>query len=249
LTGFPDGAFDTDFIQQVYEFPARHPVKKPDRQGASIFTTESIRYKWTIDRFRRFISIVPAENSDDSTFRTNMSDITIPNADAIAAMRDGVVGQMRFAREYTLNLLSSVPDPLWNVIPNGGTSHIAWQVGHLAVSQYGLMLFRQRGRAEGDLELMPGWLRKKFGRGTKPPTDPADIPSKDELLATLERIHHASMSVVPTLSPELLAEATEMPFAVYPMKLGALLFCPLHESIHSGQIGLLRRLHGLEPVR
>jgi len=70
LTGFPEGAFDTDFIHQVYEFPDRHPVKKPDRQGASIFTTESIHYKWTIDRFRWFISIAPAENSDDSTFRT-----------------------------------------------------------------------------------------------------------------------------------------------------------------------------------
>jgi hypothetical protein len=182
-------------------------------------------------------------------FEPMMSDLTLPNSDAIAAMRDGVVGQMRFAREYTLNLLSTVPDSLWNVIPNGGASHIAWQVGHLAVSQYGLMLFRQRGRAEGDLELMPGWLRKKFGRGTIPPINPADIPRKEELLATLDRIHQASMAVVPTLSPELLAEATDMPYAVYPIKLGALLFCPLHESIHSGQIGLLRRLHGLDPVR
>ena len=178
-----------------------------------------------------------------------MSDLITPNSDAIAAMRDGVVGQMRFAREYTLNLLSSVPDSLWNVIPNGGTSHIAWQVGHLAVSQYGLMLFRQRGRAEGDLDLMPGWLRKKFGRGTVPPKEASEIPSKDELLTSLNRIHQASMTLVPTLGTELLSEATEMPYAVYPIKLGALLFCPLHESIHAGQIGMLRRLHGLDSVR
>jgi hypothetical protein len=46
-----------------------------------------------------------------------------------------------------------------------------------------------------------------------------------------------------------LAEPTEMPYAVYPIKLGALLFCPLHESIHAGQIGLLRRMHGMESVR
>lgn len=182
-------------------------------------------------------------------FEPIMSDLPLPNANAIVAMRDGVVGQMRFAREYTLNLLSAVPDSLWNVIPNGGASHIAWQVGHLAVSQYGLMLFRQRGRAEGDLDLMPGWLRKKFGRGTIPSSDPVDIPSKEELLATLDRIHQASMTIVPTLTSDLLAEATEMPYAVYPIKLGALLFCPLHESIHSGQIGLLRRLHGLDSVR
>jgi hypothetical protein len=50
-------------------------------------------------------------------------------------------------------------------------------------------------------------------------------------------------------SPESLLEPTEMPFTAYPIKLGAFLFCPLHESIHSGQIGLLRRAHGLPPVR
>jgi hypothetical protein len=40
-----------------------------------------------------------------------------------------------------------------------------------------------------------------------------------------------------------------MPYAGYPTKLGALLFCPLHEMIHAGQIGLLRRLMGKPPIR
>jgi hypothetical protein len=164
-------------------------------------------------------------------------------------MRDAVYGQMDFARRYTHGLLEEVPESLWNTIPAGATTHIAWQVGHLAVSQYGLMLFRQRGRAEGDLELMPGWLRKKFGRGTMPPLEPGDIPSKAELLASLDRIHLAAMSNLPTLTYAQLSEPTEMPYAVHPIKLGALLFCPLHESIHSGQIGLLRRMHGMESVR
>jgi hypothetical protein len=178
-----------------------------------------------------------------------MTELPIPSPFEILAMRDAVAGQMTFARSYTLNLLEAIPDELWNVIPHGATSHIAWQVGHLAVSQYGLMLFRQRGRAEGDMQLMPGWLRKKFSRGTIPATDPAENPPKAELLASLAAIHEASMAAIGTFSAEQLAEPTEMPFAVYPIKLGALLFCPLHESIHSGQIGLLRRLHGLASVR
>jgi hypothetical protein len=111
------------------------------------------------------------------------------------------------------------------------------------------MLFRQRGRAEGDMQLMPGWLRKKFGRGTIPPTETNEIPSKAELLSSLQAIHDESMSTVKMLTAEQLSEPTEMPFAAYPIKLGALLFCPIHESIHAGQIGLLRRLHGLTPVR
>lgn len=165
------------------------------------------------------------------------------------AMRDAVLGQVDFARRYTLGLLENVPEELWPIVPTGASSHIAWQVGHLAVSQYGLMLFRQRGRAEGDLELMPGWLRKRFGRGSVPPTVASEIPSKASLLECLENIHIASMAALPNLSVDQLTEATEMPYAVYPIKLGALLFCPLHESIHAGQIGILRRMHGLLPVR
>ena len=65
---------------------------------------------------------------------------------------------MKFMRSYTLQLLENIPGELWSTIPAGAPSHLAWQVGHLAVAQYGLMLFRQRGRAEGDIELMPGWL-------------------------------------------------------------------------------------------
>lgn len=164
-------------------------------------------------------------------------------------MRDAVVGQMQFARAYTLGLLENVPDELWSVIPPGASSHFSWQVGHIAVSQYGLMLFRQRGRAEGDMELMPGWLRKRFGRGSVPPTLETDIPSKAELFKSLQLIHDESLKLVPSLTAEQLSEPTDMPYAVYPIKLGALLFCPLHESIHAGQIGMLRRLHGLPPVR
>jgi hypothetical protein len=57
------------------------------------------------------------------------------------------------------------------------------------------------------------------------------------------------MEFMKQTSAELLLEPTEMPFTAYPIKLGAFLFCPLHESIHSGQIGLLRRAHRLTPVR
>ena len=180
--------------------------------------------------------------------QSNPTTATLKPADVLA-MRDAVHGQIEFARRYSLELLSNVPDELWQVVPAGAKSHIAWQVGHLAVSQYGLMLFRQRGRAEGDLELMPGWLRKRFGRGSVPPTDPSEIPSKEALLECLNRIHEASLSALPTFTAEQLMEPTEMPYAAHPIKLGALLFCPLHESIHSGQIGMLRRLHGLDPVR
>ena len=179
----------------------------------------------------------------------NSPSTTILPRDSVLAIRDAVFGQVDFSRKYTLGLLENVPEELWPIIPDGASSHITWQVGHLAVSQYGLMLFRQRGRAEGDLELMPGWLRKRFGRGSVPPTNASEIPSKAALLNCLEKIHIASMAALPCFSAEQLLEPTEMPYVVHPIKLGALLFCPIHESIHAGQIGILRRMHGLPPVR
>ncbi len=85
----------------------------------------------------------------------------------VLAGRDHVVAQMRWMRQYGLQLIESVPHELWYKIAPGTSTHLAWQVGHMAVAQYGLMLFRQRGRVESDMELMPGWLRKNFGRGSQ----------------------------------------------------------------------------------
>jgi uncharacterized damage-inducible protein DinB len=47
----------------------------------------------------------------------------------------------------------------------------------------------------------------------------------------------------------VLRESVDPPWAVQATKLGCLLFCSHHEMIHAGQLGLLRRLLGLGPVR
>ena len=76
--------------------------------------------------------------------------------------------QIEFARSYTLSLLADIAADEWFVMPAGCTTHVAWQVGHLAMAEYGLCLFRQRGRAEIDTTLMTSSFRKAFSRGTIP---------------------------------------------------------------------------------
>ena len=83
-------------------------------------------------------------------------------------MLQAAIGQIRFARDYTLTLLDETPKDRWFEIPEGSSSNIAWQVGHLAVSQYGLLMFRIRGRDPADLELIPGKFRKAYSRGSTP---------------------------------------------------------------------------------
>jgi hypothetical protein len=171
-------------------------------------------------------------------------------ANAIA-LRDAAIGQIEFARRYTLELLDATPQDRWFESPSSLPTHIAWQVGHLAVSQYGLLMFRQRGRAPGDLDLVPGTFRKRFGRSSQPfaPTDATDDDNPAALLQRLQTIHTQAIAELTTNDPAQLLEPTEMPYAVYPQKIGCILFAPLHEQIHSGQIGLIRRLLGLPSIR
>ena len=164
-------------------------------------------------------------------------------------MLQAAVGQIEFARRYTRELLDATPREHWYTIPDGLPTNIAWQVAHLTVSQYGLLMFRMRGRRPDDLELIPGRFRKAYSRQSTPSSDPAGQPTVDELLEKMARIHRAAMSELSEIDPDVLLEPVEMPFAAFPIKLGAILFCPLHEHIHAGQIGLLRRSLGLEPVR
>lgn len=175
--------------------------------------------------------------------------VELPPHDHVMPMLAAAIGQIRFARDYTLGLLDATPDKHWFTIPEGLPTHIAWQVGHLTVSQYGLLMFRIRGREPEDLDLIPGRFRKAYGRGSVPKADPGVQPSPAELRERLQEVFDRGLSVLSTVTPEVLLEEVDMPYAAYPNKLGAVLFCPMHEQIHAGQIGVLRRALGLEPVR
>lgn len=164
-------------------------------------------------------------------------------------LRDQTLAQIQWARQYSLQLIESIPRSRWYDIPPGHSSHLAWQVGHLAVAQYGLMLFRQRGRAEGDIQLMPGWLRKQFGRGSQPSLTSDAMPCVDQLRQHLDAIHMQSVAEASQLTVQTLREPCDVPYCVYPIRLGALMMTPIHEGIHAGQIGAIRRGLGLEPIR
>lgn len=159
------------------------------------------------------------------------------------------IKQIEFARSYTLSLLADIAPEEWFIMPPGCATHVAWQVGHLAMAEYGLCLFRQRGRAEIDTSLMTSSFRKAFSRGTTPEPDPTRNPSAAEIRDVFDKVHAQVLLEAPNFTAESLAEPVDMPFAAYPTKLGSLLFCSHHEMIHAGQLGLLRRMLGKQPVR
>ncbi len=157
--------------------------------------------------------------------------------------------QIEFTRNYTLSLLDGLDDSNWFWMPANQVSHIAWQVGHLAMAQYGLALFRQRGRQAIDTTLMTGTFRKKFSKGTTPNPDPNENPSPQEIRQVFDGVYQQVMIELPQFDDAGLDEPVDPPHSAYDTKYGALLLAAHHEMVHAGQIGLLRRLQGKDPVR
>jgi hypothetical protein len=162
---------------------------------------------------------------------------------------DIAIRQIEFARKYTLGLIADMEPADWFETPAGCVTHLAWQIGHLAMAQYGLCLFRIRGRRAEDLQLMSSDFRKKYSRGSVPNPDPAANAAPSELLAILDRVHAQALKELNEYSDEQLDVPGEEPLAVFTTRLGSIYFCSTHEMIHAGQIGLLRRLLGRPPVR
>ena len=163
--------------------------------------------------------------------------------------------QLESARIYLMSMLEGLDDDDWFWTPDSQSasspfdSNIAWQVGHIAMAEYGLMLFRQRGRAEIDLELMPGKFRKRFAKGSVPSPKREDYPAPSQILAQLEMIHQQVWVEVPEFVDAELDEPLDPPHAGYASRYGAMLMAPHHEMLHCGQIGMLRRLMGKVPIR
>ena len=152
------------------------------------------------------------------------------------------------ARAYTEDLLSQVPLDDWFRQPSEGITHVAWQVGHIAVAEYALALKRIRGVRDEDAELMPSDFPQAFGKGSIPASDPSRYPSAQEIQDVFERIHLQVLAELAVLPEAVLDEPTD-PHPMFVTKQGALQWAGYHEVFHTGQIALLRRLFGHEPLR
>lgn len=66
----------------------------------------------------------------------------------------------------------------------------------------------------------------------------------------LDRVHEQAIEELSLLPKKTLEEPTgNPPHQMFKTKLGELNWCAQHEFIHAGQIALLRRLFGAEPIR
>jgi hypothetical protein len=163
--------------------------------------------------------------------------------------KDFILEQLQITRAYTLELLKDTPADWWFTLPPAGVSHIGWQVGHLAMAEYRLLLDRMRPSTPADDALISPDFLKLFGKGSIPTPDPSLYPSPDSLLATLANVHEASLAQLNSMSDQDLDQPVLKPHMFVKTKYESGAWCSRHEMLHVGQIGLLRRQLGAAPTR
>lgn len=159
------------------------------------------------------------------------------------------IEQIKFARSYSTELIESFDESEWFIIPEGGVTHLGWQVGHLAMAMYGLTLIRTRGKEPTDAEFISNAFFRTFKKGTTPVADATAYPTPAEIRSVFDGVYQQALKEMPGFDQDALLDNLPAPTAVYDNKLGSLLFCSAHELIHSGQIGVLRRMLGKDPIR
>jgi hypothetical protein len=159
------------------------------------------------------------------------------------------INRIQDSRLFTEQFLKDLTDAEWYWSPPQFTTHVAWQVGHLAVTQYNLCLRRVRGRTTDDESLISNPYIDAFKLGSKPVAKPEKNLPLDEIRHVFEAVHKQSIHELGGRNEADLDEPLEQPHPRFKTKLGAVEFCAQHELVHAGQIAMLRRLMGKPPLR
>lgn len=161
---------------------------------------------------------------------------------------DTAIERIEFSRAYTLRLVDQIDIADWFRMPTPRVTHVAWQIGHLAMAQYRLSLERIRGARPEDSALISTEFLQLFGKESIPHPNSSRYPEPREIRAVFERVHQQVLEELPEIPEAEWFSPPVKPHSLFNRKIDSLFWCAHHEMLHAGQIGLLRRLLGSAPV-
>jgi len=159
--------------------------------------------------------------------------------------------QSQESRKLVKAILNEVPGEKWHEIPDGINSNLAWQAGHLVISEYFNAIIVVKGSNKDVQENIP--LREYatlFAMGS----DPSKVTKEftpERLNKDLDFVHKIAKDVLLSLSEEELdkpLEPSKFPHPTAKTKLEALSWHFKHEIWHSGQMAMIRRQIG-KPIQ
>jgi uncharacterized damage-inducible protein DinB len=148
-------------------------------------------------------------------------------------------------QQITTWFLSDLSDADLLVRPAPGANHIAWQIGHVIVSENGFV--RSQFPAVTTTEL-PAGFEKQHNKETQFTDPPAGFATKAAYVDLFTKVRQATLAGLGTLSDAALDQPTKGSMAKFAPTLGALLLLMAnHALMHAGQFSVVRRQLG-KPV-
>ena len=141
-------------------------------------------------------------------------------------------------------IVSDFSDQDMLVRPVPGANHAAWQLGHLAVSEAGMI----NSAVPGAVPAPPAEFSDRFNKQSAGSDDPAAFPKKAELIAALEKVRQGTVRWAKSLSPQDMQKRTSERMQGFAATVGLLagMISP-HTQMHVGQLQVIRRKLG-KPV-
>ena len=155
--------------------------------------------------------------------------------------KDFIRSSLRISDFLSQGYLADITSEEMFVQPVPEANHIAWQLGHLIVSERNLV----EAAATGSMPALPDGFAERHRRDSVPSSNPADYLTKDEYLQLAKQIRTATLGALDRLNDADLDKpvtARVPPF----VKCAGDCFATigLHWSLHAGQWVVLRRKLG-----
>jgi hypothetical protein len=156
--------------------------------------------------------------------------------------KDVIKNTIEFCHSVLTAYLDDLSDAELFVRPVPGANHIAWQLGHLIISENALS---EAGYTMPDL---PAGFAESYTPETAGSDDPARFHKKAEYLRLLEQQRTATMAALDATPEEDLDEPSPESCRDYAPTLGIMFnVIGVHEMMHAGQFVAVRRKLG-KPV-
>ena len=157
---------------------------------------------------------------------------------------EALILALEMGRHWLLGLVKDLKDDELIAPPTAtGGNHPLWVIGHLAVSEAGIV----NGYVLGKENPLKSW-EPTYGMGSTPTANPADYASIETLLARLDEVRQSTTKVLGDLSADDLEATTGADHEFFNTKGKCFAMLVSHQAFHTGQIADVRRTLGKKPV-
>lgn len=161
--------------------------------------------------------------------------------------KEAAILNWKKARSYVLRLTQDIPEEKWTLIPENNYSNLIWQYGHILASEYRLALLRVRGNSVGDSAFIPADFISTFAKGSQP--DSLIQYKVKDLIRIGGQLAEAIEKESSGWDEKYLSEKADGdPHPMFSTKMEALEYAALHDFLHCGQIGIIRRQLGFSSL-